>query len=185
MAAACSSSGPKARACPAGEVLEGEDYLIDPVLRVPLQTAGFRYQRLRPFGLDGGHLYAWIEGAPYRGNRPHAHAALSFGTAEQAATRLRAAEPPAAAAAVLDAAAVDLQAVAVRPVVPGWALARLDQGMAGVRAERGSVGWRPGGRREVQRRANEIHVQLAAAGVWHGFIEGENLDMAYPPAEDA
>jgi hypothetical protein len=51
-------------ALPAGEVLEGEDYLIDTVLRVPLQTAGFRYQRLRPFGLDGGHLYAWIEGAP-------------------------------------------------------------------------------------------------------------------------
>jgi hypothetical protein len=90
---------------PAGEVLEGEDYLIDTVLRVPLQTAGFRYQRLRPFGLDGGHLYAWIEGAPYRGNRPHAHAALSFGTAEQAATRLRAAQQPAAAAAVQAAAA--------------------------------------------------------------------------------
>ena len=46
---------------PAGEVLDGEDYLTDTVLRVPLQTAGFRYQHVRPFGIDGGHLYAWIE----------------------------------------------------------------------------------------------------------------------------
>ena len=28
---------------------------------------------------------------------------------------------------------------------------------------------------------NEIHIQLTAAGIWHGFIEGDNLDMAYPP----
>jgi hypothetical protein len=27
----------------------------------------------------------------------------------------------------------------------------------------------------------EIHIQLTAAQVWHGFIEGDNLDMAYPP----
>ena len=90
---------------PAGEVLDGEDYLIDTVLRVPLQTAGFRYQRVRPFGLDGGHLYAWIEGAPYRGDRPHAKTKLSFCTAEQAATRLRARRQPVLAAAVLAAVA--------------------------------------------------------------------------------
>jgi hypothetical protein len=28
---------------------------------------------------------------------------------------------------------------------------------------------------------NEIHTQLSAAGVWHCLIEGDNLDMAYPP----
>ena len=27
----------------------------------------------------------------------------------------------------------------------------------------------------------EIHAQLSAAGVWHCLIEGDNLDMAYPP----
>jgi 2-polyprenyl-3-methyl-5-hydroxy-6-metoxy-1,4-benzoquinol methylase len=97
--------GPDGPALPAGEVLTGEDYLIDTVLRVPLQTAGFRYQHLRPFGLDGGHLYAWIEGAPYGGDRPHATAALSFGTAEQAAARLRAIHQPVLAAAVMAAAA--------------------------------------------------------------------------------
>lgn len=90
---------------PAGEVLAGEDYLIDTVLRVPLQTAGFRYQHIRPFGLDSGHLYAWIEGAPYHGDRPHAKAALSFCTAEQAASRLRASGQPVLAAAVTAAAA--------------------------------------------------------------------------------
>lgn len=63
---------------PDGEVLDGEGYLIDTVLRVPLQAAGFRYQRVRPFGINGVHLYAWIEGAPYRGDRPHAMAGLSF-----------------------------------------------------------------------------------------------------------
>jgi 2-polyprenyl-3-methyl-5-hydroxy-6-metoxy-1,4-benzoquinol methylase len=90
---------------PGGEVLDREDYLIDTVLRVPLQTAGFRYQHLRPFALDDGHLYAWIEGTPYRGDRPHAQAALSFCTAEQAADRLRASRQPVLAAAVLAAAA--------------------------------------------------------------------------------
>jgi 2-polyprenyl-3-methyl-5-hydroxy-6-metoxy-1,4-benzoquinol methylase len=92
-------------ALPSGEVLDGEDYLIDTVLRVPLQTAGFRYQRVRPFGIDGGHLYAWIEGAPYSGDRPHEKPELSFCTAEQAATRLRAGPQPGLAAAVIAAAA--------------------------------------------------------------------------------
>lgn len=96
---------PDGLALPAGAVLQGEDYLIDTVLRVPLQTAGFRYQHLHPFGRDGSHLYAWIEGTPYRGDRPHAHAALSFCTAEQAAARLRASHQPVLAAAVLAAAA--------------------------------------------------------------------------------
>jgi 2-polyprenyl-3-methyl-5-hydroxy-6-metoxy-1,4-benzoquinol methylase len=90
---------------PAGEVLDGEDYLIDTVLRVPMQTAGFRYQHVRPFGVDGGHLYAWIEGAPYHGDRPHARAELSFCSAEQAADRLRAGPQPDLAAAVMAAAA--------------------------------------------------------------------------------
>ncbi len=90
---------------PAGEVLDGEDYLVDTVLRVPLQTAGFRYQHVRPFGIDGRHLYAWIEGAPYRGDRPHAEARLSFCTAEQAASWLRASGQLVLAEAVTAAAA--------------------------------------------------------------------------------
>jgi hypothetical protein len=96
---------PEGPALPAGQVLDGEDYLIDTVLRVPLQTAGFRYQHLRPFGLDGSHLYAWIEGTPYRGDRPHAEPQLTFCPAEEAASRLRASDQPALAAAVTAAAA--------------------------------------------------------------------------------
>jgi hypothetical protein len=95
---------PGGPALPAGEVQDGEDYLLDTVLRVPLQTAGFRYQRFRPFGLDGDHLYAWIEGGPYTGSRPHRSAALTFCPAEEAAERLRAHGEPVLAAAVRAAA---------------------------------------------------------------------------------
>jgi hypothetical protein len=96
---------PEGPALPAGEVLADEDYLLDTALRVPLQTAGFRYQRFRPFGQDGSHLYAWIEGAPYRGERPHTRARLTYCTAEQAASRLRDHGQPVAAAAMTAAAA--------------------------------------------------------------------------------
>lgn len=87
-------------ALPSGEVRDGEDYLIDTVLRVPLETAGFRYQRFRPFGINGDHLYGWIEGAPYPGERPHADVELTAASAEDAAVRLREAGRPDLAALV-------------------------------------------------------------------------------------
>ena len=92
------SSGPT---LPTGKVGHGEDYVLDTVLRVPLETAGFRYQRFHPFGLDGDHLFAWIEGAPYGGDRPHRSVRLIFCSAQAAAERLG---DPALAAAVLAAA---------------------------------------------------------------------------------
>ena len=95
---------PGGPALPSGEVLDGEDYRLDTVLRVPLQTAGFRYQRFRPFGLDRGHLYAWIEGGPYRGGKPHRTAVLRFCSAEEAARRLDEHGEPVLAAAVRAAA---------------------------------------------------------------------------------
>jgi SAM-dependent methyltransferase len=79
---------PSGPALPSGEVANGEDYVLDSVLRIPLETAGFRYQRFHPFGLDGDHLYAWIEGGPYSGGRPHRSVPLSFCSAEEAAERL-------------------------------------------------------------------------------------------------
>src|SRR5260221_3016846 len=91
-------------ALPSGEVRDGEDYLIDTVLRVPLETAGFRYQRFRPFGLDGDHVYGWIEGAPYTGWRPHAEPEPTAASAEDAAARLRDAGRPDLAAVVRAAA---------------------------------------------------------------------------------
>jgi len=99
------AEGPDGPYLPSGEVLDGEDYLIDTVLRVPLETAGFRYQRFRPFGRRGPHLYAWIEGAPYIGHRPHATVAATPASAEAAAARLIAAGQPELAEAVTAAAA--------------------------------------------------------------------------------
>ena len=96
--------GPAGPDLPSGEVRRGEDYLIDTVLRVPLETAGFRYQRFRPVGLDGDHLYGWIEGAPYRGARMHRRAMLTVSTAQQAAARLQAVGKPHLAAVVIAAA---------------------------------------------------------------------------------
>src|SRR5499426_279354 len=97
-------AGPRDLRLPSGEVRDGEDYLIETVLRIPLETAGFRYQRFRPFGLNGDHLYAWIEGAPYHGERPHAKPELVIQTAEDAAARLRQANRAELAAAVTAAA---------------------------------------------------------------------------------
>jgi len=96
---------PGGPALPSGEVLDGEDYLLDTVLRVPLETAGFRYQRFHPFGLDRDHLYAWIEGGPYTGGKPHRAAVLSFCSAEDAVRRLGEHGEPVLAAAVQAAAA--------------------------------------------------------------------------------
>ena len=78
-------------ALPTGVVRRGEDYLLDTMLRVPLETAGFRYQRFRSFGLDGDHLYAWIEGDSYAGRRPHVTVRLTPCPAHEAAVRLRSA----------------------------------------------------------------------------------------------
>jgi hypothetical protein len=39
---------PGGPALPSGEVAGGEDHVLDTVLRVPLETAGFRYQRFHP-----------------------------------------------------------------------------------------------------------------------------------------
>ena len=97
-------AGPHDLALPSGEVRDDEDYLIDTVLRIPPETAGFHYQRFRPFGLDGNHLYAWIEGAPYQGERPHAKAELAIESAENATARLRKAGRAELAAAVTEAA---------------------------------------------------------------------------------
>jgi 2-polyprenyl-3-methyl-5-hydroxy-6-metoxy-1,4-benzoquinol methylase len=62
--------------------------VLDSVPRIPMETAGFRYQRFHPFGLDGDHLYAWIEGGPYSGDWPHRTVPLTFCSAENAAERV-------------------------------------------------------------------------------------------------
>jgi 2-polyprenyl-3-methyl-5-hydroxy-6-metoxy-1,4-benzoquinol methylase len=86
---------------PSGEVLAGEDPMLDTGLRMPLVTAGFRRQGFHPFAVAGDHLYVWGEGDDgYRGARPHAEVELWKGTAAEAARRLRAAGDGHAAAVV-------------------------------------------------------------------------------------
>lgn len=86
---------------PSGEVLAGEDPMLDTGLRVPLVTAGFRIQELHPFAVSGDHLFVWCQGDDrYRGARPHAEVELWKGPAAEAARRLRAAGDEGAAATV-------------------------------------------------------------------------------------
>ena len=74
---------------PTGDVLDGEDYLLDSALRIPLETAGFRRQTFHAFARRGMHVYAWCEGARYRGGRPHADVPLEIGEPDDIANRLR------------------------------------------------------------------------------------------------
>lgn len=88
---------------PAGEVRDGEHYLLDTALRVPLETAGYRRQRIHPFAADGEHVYAWLDGDRYTGDRPHATVELVSGSAEAIAARLEAGGRRREAQAVRDA----------------------------------------------------------------------------------
>lgn len=75
-------------ALPSGEVLPGEDPLLDTGLRVPLVTAGFRRQSLHLLEADGDHLYVWCEGDDgYRGSRPRAELTLWKGEVARVLTR--------------------------------------------------------------------------------------------------
>jgi SAM-dependent methyltransferase len=86
---------------PSGEVLDGEDPMLDTGLRVPLVTAGFRRQGFHPFAASGDHVYVWGEGDDgYQGRRPHAEVELWTGPPAEAARRLRAAGDGQAAAVV-------------------------------------------------------------------------------------
>lgn len=76
---------------PGGDVAPSEDYLLDAALRIPLETAGFRRQTFHAFARSGTHLFAWCEGARYRGRRPHADVPLEIGEPDAIAARLRAA----------------------------------------------------------------------------------------------
>lgn len=59
---------------PSGEVLPGEDWVLDTSARVPLETAGYYRQRVHPFAYEPREqrLYVWLDGDRYRGRRPHA-----------------------------------------------------------------------------------------------------------------
>ena len=89
---------------PTGVVRDGEHYLLDTALRVPLEEAAFRRQRVHPFAADGTHIYAWLDGDRYAGRRPHATIEPTTGTAEDIASQLEESGRPADARAALDGA---------------------------------------------------------------------------------
>ncbi|MEU5940084.1 class I SAM-dependent methyltransferase [Micromonospora sp. NPDC047548] len=87
---------------PGGPVRPGEHWLLDAALRIPLERAGFKAQRVHPFAVDGDHLYVWLDGDRYAGRRPHARVALLTAPADVLAERLGAAGRPGQARAVRD-----------------------------------------------------------------------------------
>ncbi|HEX2774604.1 MAG TPA: class I SAM-dependent methyltransferase, partial [Micromonosporaceae bacterium] len=87
---------------PSGEVRPGEHWLLDAALRIPLETAGFRAQRIHPFAADGDHRYVWLDGDRYAGRRPHVRVPLVTGSAGAIADELAAAGRPREAAAIRD-----------------------------------------------------------------------------------
>jgi hypothetical protein len=75
-------------ALPSGEVRPGEHYLLDSSQRIPLETVGYKYQRVHPFAANGNHLYLWLDGDRYAGDRPHASTEPVVDTPEAMADRL-------------------------------------------------------------------------------------------------
>ncbi|GAB3432158.1 class I SAM-dependent methyltransferase [Flindersiella endophytica] len=73
---------------PSGPVLPEENPLLDTVLRVPLEVAGFRRQATFPFAVDGERLAVWVSGGRYRGGRAHANVPWWQGDAGAAAELL-------------------------------------------------------------------------------------------------
>jgi len=73
---------------PAGPVPPDEHPLLDTVLRLPLEVAGFRRQGTFPFAVDGERLAVWTSGGRYRGRRAHAEVAWWHGEASAAAELL-------------------------------------------------------------------------------------------------
>jgi SAM-dependent methyltransferase len=56
---------------PSGRRADGEDVWDASVLRIPMETLGFRRQETHPFALDpaGGHVAFWVTGGTYTGTR--------------------------------------------------------------------------------------------------------------------
>lgn len=83
-----------------GTVADGENWMLDTSVRIPLELAGFHRQRLRVFAVDSGggggddggddgeqpkHVFAWLEGNRYSGTRPHATVGWHTAAPEKAA----------------------------------------------------------------------------------------------------
>lgn len=79
-------------ASPTGTRREGEDVWDDAVLRIPMETMGFRRQATHPFALDHGrrHVVFWVDGGKYAGERmSHADVEWWTGSVTEATALLR------------------------------------------------------------------------------------------------
>ena len=84
-----------------GRVRDGEHALVDSVLRIPMQVAGYRRQGTHVLGVSDAHVAFWVDGARYRGTREHKRDARWWtGAAAEGATLLREQGKPNAAALV-------------------------------------------------------------------------------------
>ncbi|HEY3005482.1 MAG TPA: class I SAM-dependent methyltransferase, partial [Kribbellaceae bacterium] len=122
-------------------------WLLDSTLRIGLMTAGFFRQRVRPIALAGGHLYAFLEGAPYRGRREHVPVDLVELPAEKLAAQLDDGGAPALGRFVRDAAEAfrtqapdDYHADNLRLIEPAYLRATTAEGGSGSGA--GPAEWR-------------------------------------------
>ncbi|MET1001003.1 MAG: class I SAM-dependent methyltransferase [Acidimicrobiia bacterium] len=84
-----------------GRVRDGEHALVDSVLRIPMERAGYRRQGTHVLGVSDVHVAFWVDGARYRGTRGHRRDAQWWtGTAAEGATILREQGKPNSAALV-------------------------------------------------------------------------------------
>jgi len=78
-------------AVPSGERAEDEDVWDSSVLRIPMETMGFRRQETHPYaaGDEGRHVAFWVTGGRYRGTRMQgAHVEWWVGSVAEAVTVL-------------------------------------------------------------------------------------------------
>jgi hypothetical protein len=76
----------------AGDIEPDEDVLVDAILRIPLETAGFRRQgtHLVAISTDRQHVIFWVDGREYHGEHRHNRDATWWsGPTEEAAALLR------------------------------------------------------------------------------------------------
>ncbi len=92
---------------PAGVRAEGEDVWDDAVLRIPMETAGFRRQETHPFALDQDrrHVAFWVTGGTYTGTRMSAPDVEWWTGSPAQAVVLLAAQGDGVAASLVEAAA--------------------------------------------------------------------------------
>lgn len=98
---------------PRGSLLRGEDPWDDAVLRIPLQTMGFRRQGTHAYAIDDArrHVAFWVDGSLYTGAKPHRRDAETRTLTIAEAARLLTRQGDGALARLVEAAGEDQDAM--------------------------------------------------------------------------